>query len=53
MEECAMAFQLPQQDPSVSFNILKSVASPQHGQKADKKAIHGHETRILPPRPGH
>lgn len=48
-----MAFQLPQQDPSVSFNILKSVASPQHGQKADKKTARGHEPRTFQPRPGH
>jgi hypothetical protein len=48
-----MAFQLPQQDSSVGFHILKSAPSPQHGQKADKKVIRNPEPRSFRPRPGH
>lgn len=41
------------QGPSTSFNIPKSAASPQHGQKADKDMPKLKEKRSFAPRPGH
>ena len=48
-----MPFVLQQQDPISGFCVPKSVASPQHGQKADKKALTAPEPRSFRPRPGH
>jgi hypothetical protein len=43
-----------QQDPVLNFNVPKSAATPQHGQKADKtKAAPVREPRAFQPRPGH
>jgi hypothetical protein len=42
-----------QQDSSVKFGFLKSAQTPQHGQKADKKAAKLQENRSFEPRPGH
>ena len=43
-----------QQDPVQNFNIPKSAATPQHGQKADKtKAAPVRDPRAVEPRPGH
>lgn len=43
-----------QQGPDANFNIPKSAATPQHGQKADKaKAAPVREPRTVEPRPGH
>jgi hypothetical protein len=43
-----------QQDSTLNFCIPKSVASPQHGQKADfQKAAPPIERRSFAPRPGH
>ena len=49
-----MPISLPQQDHSSGFCIPKSVASPQHGQKADRNTVTGlNENRSFQPRPGH
>jgi len=49
-----MTNRLEQQDPSVNFNIPKSAATPQHGQKPDReKKAKLLEPRSFEPRPGH
>jgi len=49
-----MPIGLPQQDPGIGFCVPKSVASPQHGQKADHKAVKRlQEPRSFQARPGH
>ena len=49
----AMSTHFQQQDPSVGFQIPKSAPAPQHGQKADTKALKTRESRAQTPRPGH
>ena len=48
-----MTHRFEQQDPSVNFSFPKSAATPQHGQKPDKKAVKLKEPRSFQPRPGH
>lgn len=48
-----MSTHFQQQDPSVGFQIPKSAPAPQHGQKADTKALKTREPRAQTPRPGH
>lgn len=52
-EETPMPHQFEQQDASANFTLPKSAATPQHGQKADKKAVKLREPRSFQPRPGH
>ncbi|MFL5298638.1 MAG: hypothetical protein ACJ798_19840 [Phenylobacterium sp.] len=43
-----------QQDPSLGFCFPKSIPTPQHGQKPDKrKAQPIRPPRIVEPKPGH
>jgi hypothetical protein len=46
-----MPFQLPHQDPTIGFYVLKSVPSPQHGQHFEKRATKGPELRSFQPGP--
>lgn len=41
------------QDQTVNFSLPKSAQTPQHGQKADPKAVKLKEKRSFEPRPGH
>lgn len=52
-EETPMQHRFEQQDASVNFAFPKSAPTPQHGQKADKKAGKAREPRSFQPRPGH
>jgi hypothetical protein len=42
-----------QQDPGLGFCIPRSAATPQHGQKPDKKDAKIKPPRSCQPRPGH
>jgi hypothetical protein len=42
-----------QQDPGHGFAFPKQVPTPQHGQKAPRKALPIADTRSYQPRPGH
>lgn len=48
-----MPHRFDQQDPSANFTFPKSAATPQHGQKPDKKVAKLKEQRSFQPRPGH
>ena len=48
-----MTHRFDQQEPSIAFGTLKSVATPQHGQKADPKTSKIKETRSFQPRQAH
>ena len=52
-EDASMTHGFQQQDPGVGFCIPKSAATPQHGQKPDKKGVAAKPPRTVQPRPGH
>jgi hypothetical protein len=52
-EEDPMTQGFQQQDTAIGFCIPKSCATPQHGQKPDRKTAQGHAPRAVQPRPGH
>lgn len=52
-EENAMTQGFQHQNQQTNFALPKSAATPQHGQKPDKKASNMKEGRSFKPRPAH
>jgi hypothetical protein len=53
-EGATMTRGFQQQDSAANFTVLKSAATPQHGQKPDKQADRPpRRQRSFEPRPGH
>ncbi len=42
-----------QQGPALGVCIPRSAATPQHGQKPERKTIRDKPPKAVPPRPGH
>ena len=42
-----------QQNPGLGYSVVKSAATPQHGQKPTEKPLPEREPRSYKPRPGH